>query len=342
MLAMSSLDRYTTGIPNSIVRKDSALINLYSGVGQRGNDFQLSSPGAFIYGYITRIAISQIQIEYRIPTVVPTNRIFFAGANNPSEPVCIGNDTFVINVPNNPPGARFQRVTIPYGFYTPKELAVMLQATLREYMGLETMTVSYSQAYLPPVNANPFSGYGGGNSFIFETDAGHPFAFPSATVLQQTYDTEQVIAILKTYRLLGIEQNINELHPAANFYQTQSPNFLYTPYIDIVSNNLTKFQKVKDSDTSVYGRTGLIARCFLSSVGGPQPTSLDYSLGSQPFIITADLNTPKVIRWNKDETVYNLDFQLYDQYGDLMFWNYNYPTEFQMALLCMEDTKDNQ
>jgi hypothetical protein len=75
----------------------------------------------------------------------------------------------------------------------------------------------------------------------------------------------------------------------------------------------------------------------MSSVGNPQTTSSITGLGCEPFMITTDLNSPKVVRWNKDETIYNLDFQLYDQYGDALYWTNECPTEFQMTLLCQED-----
>ena len=313
-------------------------MNLYSGVGQPGNKFQLSSNGAFIYGYMTRIAISQTQVEYRVPTVVPSNNVWPEFANDPTAPLVAGNDVFAIDVSGATLAAQ-HRVRIPYGYYSPIELAAMLQASMRDYAGLETMTVSYSEAYVPPAGANPYTGYGGGNSYIFETDQGNYYRFPTAPELKVRFgeETNQLVSVLKTYRLLGIEQNGAIAHPLANFYQTQSPSFLYTSFIDIVSNNLTKFQKVKDSDTSVYGRVALIQRFYLSNVGNPQATSALYALGSQPFITTSDLNTPKVIRWNKDETVYNLDFELYDQYGDPLFWTPNYATEFQMTLMCQEE-----
>jgi hypothetical protein len=80
----------------------------------------------------------------------------------------------------------------------------------------------------------------------------------------------------------------------------------------------------------------------LAGVGFPVATSPTSALGSEPFSLTADLTTPKVVRWNKDETVYNLDFKLYDQYGDLMYWTHENPTEFQMTLLCMEDDTTSQ
>ena len=74
----------------------------------------------------------------------------------------------------------------------------------------------------------------------------------------------------------------------------------------------------------------------VSGVGLADPTSDIYSLGCQPFIMTADLNTPKTCRWSVDEAVYELDFQLYDQYGDLIYWDNIFPTEFQMTLLATE------
>jgi hypothetical protein len=53
--------------------------------------------------------------------------------------------------------------------------------------------------------------------------------------------------------------------------------------------------------------------------------------------MTADLNTPKVIRWNKDEALNSVDFQLFDYYGDRIYWTWENNTEFQMTLVCQED-----
>ena len=128
---------------------------------------------------------------------------------------------------------------------------------------------------------------------------------------------------------------------------------------------MTKYQKVKDNTTSASSDTTVIARIYLSGVGFPQNTggenalqfynsvpprpvpitNYTYPVGSRPFIVTQDCNTPKVVRWNKDETVYALDFQLRDQYGDLLFTQSGtygntttpiYYTEFQMTLMCIE------
>ena len=167
------------------------------------------------------------------------------------------------------------------------------------------------------------------------------------------------IYILKAYRLIGID--ISNSFPASEHFTGATPNFLYTPYVDIFSTALTKYQRIKDNTTSASSDSTLVARIYLSGVGVPQNTggenslqtfpggsqpvpltNYTYPLGSRPFSVTQDCNTPKVIRWSKDETVYALDFQLRDQYGDLLFTKLSSPgapayyTEFQMTLMCVE------
>jgi len=360
ILAVSSLDRYTTGIAGSPARKDTGLLNLYEGIGQPGNEFQLSSSGAFIYGYIKRIAISQVQLEYRIPTVVPSNRIQFGnvGANDPTKAKRLGNDIFAIAWGTaGPQDPDIAYINIPYGFYSPDELAAMMQVQIRSLIpDLSGMTVTYSNAGtgdnpLDPNQPTQPGNIGYGNAFTFQVDpnSNYRFFFPSYNYLKAPMgagggglNDDQLIIILKTYRLFGITIEVSRDDRAfiIPIIQTASPNFLFTPYIDIVSNNLTKFQKVKDSDTTTTGRVALISRTYLSGATYPQPTSGAYTIGSEPFTLTADLNTPKIIRWNKDETVYNLDFSLYDQYGDLIYWTNDNPTEFQMTLLCQEEDND--
>jgi hypothetical protein len=112
---------------------------------------------------------------------------------------------------------------------------------------------------------------------------------------------------------------------------------MYTPYIDIYSDTLTNYQRVKDTDTTIKNTKGLIARIYLSGVGNPQTSIGSSALGSAPFIMTADLNSPKVIRWTPDVTVTTIDIQVKDQYGDLLpGYDTGYNTEFQMTILGVE------
>jgi len=315
ILAINSTDRYTTGQLAAPIA--APLFNFYSRNENNGDplsatEFVLQYPNALIYGYIKSIIISQIQINYHIPTIVPNgnDRIFFEYSDN--EPFFT---TVVIN--------------LPFGFYSPDELAAMFQYVIRQQTPLVNLTVQYVNS----VPGRPTYGYG--NGFLINTNSNYVIKFPYANdpALFNTSRTE-LNKILRAYRLFGVLPT----DAANDTITTFSPNFLYTDYIDICSASLTKYQKMKDSDTSATKRNNILARIYLSGNSQPQYTSqsLNFALGCEPFIFTQDMNTPKVIRWSADEAVYDLDFQLYDSYSEPLYWTRQYPTEFMITALCVE------
>lgn len=277
------------------------------------NNFTIQSPGPLIYGYIDKIIVSQVQMSYNIPTI------------------CIGlNDTFYIA-----DGLRTrlpeQRI-IPFGFYTPDELASLLQILIRT-------TATGSLADITCV-FDPRQG------FIFTSNSSPQirFYFPDPIELGDRtglrISSSEIQNVLKTYRVMGLTTNNSAGNiPYGSFTQVSDdyPNFLYTPYIDIFSDVLTNYQDVKDTNTLVSKKKGLVARIYLSGTGNIQPTNSLSTLGSAPFLMTADLNTPKVIRWDPSVAIPSIDIQLLDQYGDLIPGHESgFSTEFQMTLLCLE------
>jgi hypothetical protein len=226
-------------------------------------------------------------------------------------------------------------------------------------------TVSYTQGNLVAVDNIGFQ--------ISLDDSGKRIFIPPPDLLVIDGLTSiQIARVLKTYKIFGLA--LGNANPSTGQVSFNTPDFLYTPYIDIYSDALTNYQKLKDTDTATSRRKGLIARIYLSGVGGPQVTSQksiqslkfgttnvatgieDYfsggslttfgnALGSQPFVLTYDLNSPKVVNWSPDTAVNSLDFQQRDCYGDLLFSVIPPPpgqapevfnTEFQMTLLCIE------
>ena len=291
----------------------NSLNSQYSNGTPPAYNFTIQSPGALIYGYIYKLIVSQIQVQYNIPTI------------------CLGkNDTFYISdgTRNLDPS----QIIIPHGFYTPEELASVLQVLVRATpigtAGVITVTFDNSLG------------------FIFRSTSipAVTFYFPDIPELQVrpglVLGSDKVNNILKTYRTLGI--NISNSYTIIPFTATfqisgEYPTFLYTPYIDISSDVLTNYQKVKDTNTSTEKPEGMIARVYLSGVGNPQTTTSKSTLGSAPFIMTADLNSAKVIRWTPDVAVPSIDLRVTDQYGDFIPGaDYGYSTEFQMTLLCVE------
>jgi hypothetical protein len=336
ILAISSTDRYITNLGGNANQPFSNTLEAqYDNVGPYSNDFSIIAPNALMNGYIDAIKISQIQLQYNLPTIVPN-----------------GNDLMIVGYETSPQSGvyAYQQIDLPYGFYTPSEIAALLETELNTYIpSLQPWVVNFTSSI----------GADWGFSVVSDNEDELQFYFPRPTELRDNLTiTEVAIAnYLKTCRLFGFNTNNGDPSYIGQVSWT-APEFLYTPYIDIYSDALTNYQKLKDTDSSTSRRKGLIARIYLSGVGNPQITSNAFvnqdglivvpstALGCNPFVLTYDLNTPKIINWSPDTAVNSLDFQMRDCYGDLLF-NYNpstspgqaadvFNTEFQMTLLCVE------
>jgi len=282
----------------------NAIIGQYRNLPPYCNNFTISSPGALIYGYIKKIIVSQIQLQYNIPTICQgrNDRLVFESA-----------------------GAILGEITIPFGFYTPDELAAAIEGLTSAPSVLAPLDLTVTYNLL--------------DGFTFTSGAPTNFSFPSPEfLLANGYTQTQIETVLKTYRTIGMNFENAEQTATPTQISYEYPNFLYTPYIDIYSDVLTNYQNIKDNNTSIAKPKGLIARILLSGVGNPQFTTETSALGCTPFVMTADLNSPKVIRWSPDVAVPSIDFQLIDCYGDFIPGDVErYPTEFQMTLLCVEE-----
>jgi hypothetical protein len=300
-------------IPSSASQPvQSSLIGSYLSAAPYANNFTISSPGALIYGYINKIIVSQIQVQYNVPTVN-------AGLN----------DEFYLYSATK---GDYYSIDIPFGFYTGSILAAVLQAVI---------VVTNSDLGQPPI-ADMTVQYFPNSGFKFESLL-DSFRFPTPEELdgQIGFSQERIASFYKTLRLLGMtpENDVENNEQSS----TRFPIFLYTPYIDIYSDVLTNYQDVKDTNTSISKNKGLIARVYLSGTGGLQNTNGNTDLGTVPFIMTADLNSPKIIQWSPDVAVPSVDFQVYDQYNQLLPMgpsqtspDTKYQTEFQITLLCSE------
>jgi len=266
------------------------------------NNFTISSPNALIYGYINKIMVSQVQLQYNIPTI------------------CFDrNDTFIIEWVILPTTFR-ATINILFGFYTPTELAAAITAQIVATPALAPLSLSV--AYSPE------------DGFVFTSATNIDFYFPSFSALLNDFTYESLERIFKTCKTLGMTLLNSEVSATNVQASTMTPNFLYTPYIDIYSDVLTNYQGIKDTNTSVSKPKGLVARVMLAGVGSPVNTLI----GTAPFIVISDMNTPKVIQWTPDVAVPSIDFQLRDCYGDLIPGVREYrATEFQMTLLCVEE-----
>lgn len=361
-LLIDSLDRYLTTGANLGTENNPLVAQFLNTQDNTCADFSIQSPGALINGYMGSLTVTQIQLNYKIPTITPRNDTLFVYNYTTEEDA---------------------EITLPDGFYTPLEMAAVLQREFRQSgllgddfrvellsdpvpdNGTLTGTLvpfddeAYAFNTIDPAG-NPISdsvqlGTVSYNinltqntveyqiqGFRFTCVRGDTWSFTNPLIVGAAYPDSVIENMLRTYKTLGINVNMTEeAQPGGyplNVKVSGTPNFLYTPYIDIQSFALTQYQKIKDTDTSAAKRSAIVARIYLSGVGQALVLTPDAGIGSAPFWLTADLNSPKVIEWSKDQNVANLDFKLFDCYGDPIFWDLarGYNTEFQMSLLVSE------
>jgi hypothetical protein len=99
-------------------------------------------------------------------------------------------------------------------------------------------------------------------------------------------------------------------------FQYGSPNasMLSTPFIDVTCDGLTYNQSLKDGDTGQINRT-MLTRIFLT----PESfTGNMANLGSAPILVHRQFSFPKQIKWNPNQPIGNLRFQVYDSQGYLL------------------------
>lgn len=255
------------------------------------NDFRIQKAQPLLYGIFKRVGVSQIQLQYRVPTIVANDNNYFA----------------LKDVSNN--------VSYVYslveGYYSADSLAAAIQASVLGAPG------------------NPFTGftcvYSDLNGGFEMTNTALDFALvPSAPSVPSYVNTY----LLRTYDTLGGYSPSND--PKTFF--TGTPQLLYTRYIDIVSDRLAKFQRVKDADTLITNKTNIVARVYLTAPN----TRVDPAVYGGPFDLTWDPNTPKHSTWSVDEAIYELDFRMYDERGELLYWDPTHNTEFQVSMLASE------
>ena len=103
---------------------------------------------------------------------------------------------------------------------------------------------------------------------------------------------------------------------ASSTFQYSSPDasMLSTQFVDIICDGLTYNQSLKDGDSGDISRT-MLCRVFLTPDGF---TGNSTNLGSAPILIHRTFPFPKQIKWNANQPIGNLKFQVFDSEGYLL------------------------
>lgn len=242
------------------------------------NDFIIQKRQAFLSGYFTRLAVTEVRFEYNSPNVNPrNNKIVFFDVNS------------VEHI-----------ITIDEGFYTPDELADALQSALTTQIPIQTWTVTFTT----------------NNEFDITSDDDFQIS------PYDGYDT-----IDQMMRSLFFMMNFNVLYafePLQNHKSSPFPSMTYTRYIDVCSRALTQYQKVKDNSTRENQTPAVLCRIYLGNyttegLGDGDTTSTLYNPGCRPAVIQRIFNVPKYSSWNPGQFIDQIDIQLRDDIGNLLY-----------------------
>jgi len=295
--------------------------------------FTITKQESLLNGFFTRMALTELRFPWTLPNVsraTYTNRI---GLN-------VGADTAVIDILISNDGANTQ---LDDKWLSPTELAAAITARWNYLYPANTIAMSVTDALqfqLTPVTAEDM------------------YVFP----LEAEYGEPSLPA--NTYQLFDMMNWTNtNVDPQPVQFSGVGYNLLWTNYIDIVSNNLTYNQALKDSSSAQTTRD-IIYRIYLTD--GTQPFNYPYNpvtnnttsdvapsvqyvgvlpQGSRPFMVYRQFSSPKEIRWNKQQPIGQCTFEVYDDKGrclaDLFPPNTNYTNSqsanWDMTMLVSEN-----
>lgn len=333
-LHVSSLDRInsTTATPNQVLAQlvfDADATNYTNSA----TDCQIQTKRALLYGYFNRIAITEFQLFFRVPTVV-------AGVNN----------VFYLQIwPGGyvPGGSTSYPITIPAGYYTPVLLAAAMQTAIRAATtnltnaSIFTVTAPTSQSTISALTTGTIA-----TGFTFATGNTDAITLVNPPIPVVSESVQLIVG--KFYRLIGANALSFQGYPSGIPTATvvaPSPNFLPTDYIDIVSKSLTNYKETKDTNSSEQAPLGVLGRIYLTDAGSNPQTAMTNSFpdpncqGSAPFTITKKWSAPNWSQWSPNQSIDKIDIKLLDMYGNPLFWSNTVgcaSTEWQMTILASE------
>jgi hypothetical protein len=291
-MLVSSTDRYATAYERVNFPNKTTAAN-----------WILNNQRAALYGYFTRICLTQIQWQWNTPTIVEGK-----------------NDLILLDIVGTAGGLIFP--TIAPGFYSPSGLAEEMQNAIQ----------ATPQGTAAGVTVTYLSGEGVNSRFRFTAvTAGYTLAFRPAVEGTQPGSDNKVINA--TYITIGATVT----NTPSNAIETGVPTMLYSRYYDVLSTKLTTYQKVKDACTNPYNTSQEILARVYATPPNVATFFTQYQAPIAPYIMNISYPEPKWIRWTPNQSVYDFDIRVIDEYGEPMYWSATYPTEYQMTFLASED-----
>lgn len=259
------------------------------------NQVYINKQQSLLNGFFTRLALTEINMQWNIPNVIESGPcknntlLLEAGAAGTTTPVTAS-----------------YTLELAQGFYTPRELADAVELALNtdNALGSTAWVCTWSERT---------------NAFELSPDGGAGAAF--FRVRPQNANAQDDLC-----NLMGFSYPPQQF---SNILEGSFASMQYTPYVDIVSQNITKKQNVNDNSSSTVTGQNLLARVYIAQDGvtvvrdrtvPASPQEADCSLvGVRPFNLYRKYDAPKQIFWDTDEFINVVDLRLVDYKGRTLY-----------------------
>jgi len=265
------------------------------------NDFQITKPQSILNGFFTRIATTELVLEYRTPNISSI----------------LGNNTLTIDLSGDAPGAGTHTQTYTAnGFFTAEELIDWVAACLTNAGSNLTPPVTWAASAIPAGNPG-----GPGAQLAPSATVYAQLSGPIANALSIATGALDLYGPAPTDAQLAIYPLFVDLRP----YR----------YLDFVSAQLTYNQDLKDTATNTFNRD-VLARWYMAYDNPPTLDAYGFPIlmGYTPFVLRRIFSPPKQIRWDPIQPIGNISFQVYTNTGSLAPFNFN--TQWLMTLQVSE------
>ena len=261
------------------------------------NRIDINKQTALTVGYMTRVSLTEVCMQWDTPNVNPLN-------NTITIFVTAGADATL-------------RTVLDVGWYKPSELAQELEDQLNaDWATFLNVTVT-APATLPwSVVVDP-------KTLQIEIIANSPDA-------PGDFDSFEFYIVPSNVNLTGfpkLQQDLTDmlgLTPSSagadTFISIKGgyASYQYTPFVDVVSNLLTKNQNITDGDSSKRAVGSKLCRLYLANEDMENRTQ-DNIIGCRPFVFKREFSNPKQIQWNSTENIDVIDLSILDKYGNPIY-----------------------
>jgi hypothetical protein len=293
--------RYPSAALLCVNSADAEVFNRTSGE-RTDNNFPskvyINNNRPLMFGYMTRVALTEVNMEWDTPNVNPNN------------------NTITISVFNlTTSDVSTLRSKLDIGWYKPTELATALEARLNAdwatflnagagetpwSVSVDPKTLYITISALTPSAPGDFDDF---SFYIVPCTARNLPGFPAIP--------------LDLTNMLGLTPS----QAVADYWTSITggyASYQYTPYVDIVSNSLTSNQNVTDGDTTKQVVTSKLTRLYLSNQELVNRTE-DNIIGCRPFVFRREFQYPKQIQWNSTENIDVIDISVLDFQGNPIY-----------------------